>query len=569
MPATEPTRIVILGGGFGGVYTAKYLGQLLKGRADVEVVLVNKENYFVFQPMLAEVVSGNIGIMDTVSPIHRLLPHAKLFIREIEAVDIKAKTVTLAPGFRPRSTVLRYDHLVLALGTVTDFRGIPGLHEHALPFKNLADAVALRNHLIYVIEEASIETDPEVRRQLLTFVVAGGGFSGVEVVAEMNDFLRSVARQYRIDKSEIRVMLVHSGERILEREMPERLSLYAQNLLQKRGVELLLKARLKTASPGSAVLGDGKAILTRTLVSTVPSSPNPLIEAMGIPTDRGKIRVDRQFVIEGHPSVWAIGDCATMPTPDGGTVPPTAQHATRQAKVLAHNIVATMEGRPLKAFAFKGLGKLGSLGRHRAVAELFNRIRIGGPGTGFIAWIMWRTIYWWKLPGLDRKMRTGLSWFMDFLIPPDTVQLKMGGGNAVSQMHFEPGEVVFHQGDLGDSLYIIVEGETEVVIENDGRQDVVARLGAGEYFGEMALLNQRTRSATVRCSKPTTLLALRQGDFRALVANLPDLKKSFEGVMETRLAHGSPATPPAVLPATVTELDTVDEVQVGNGAIGR
>ena len=548
-------RIVILGGGFGGVFTAMYLDRLLKSRSDVEIVLVNKENYFVFQPMLPEVISGNIGIMDTVSPIHRLLPRAQLFIRQIQSIDLAAKTVTLAPGFRPRSELLRYDHLVLALGTVTDFRGIPGLHEHALRFKDLADAVELRNHLIHVVEEASIERDREMRSQLLTFVVAGGGFSGVEVAAEMNDFLRRVARQYRLDHSEIRVILVHSGERILEREMPEKLSLYAQRIMQKRGMELMLKSRLKTASPGAAILGDGTRIPTKTLVSTVPSSSNPIIETLPLPKDRGRVRVNQQFEIDGFPDVWAIGDCCVMPAPGGdGFVPPTAQHATRQAKVLAHNIVARMEGRPLRAFTFKGLGKMGSLGSRSAVAELFGRIRL----SGFPAWLMWRTVYWMKLPGLDRKIKTGLSWLLDLIIPPDTVQLKMGGGNAVSQLHYEPGEVVFHQGDLGDSLFIIVGGEVEVIHEEGGRLHVLAHLGAGDYFGEMALLRERTRSATVRCTQPTDLLALRQGDFQALVANLPDLKRSFEGVMEKRLTREQLSSDEDLLPPT--DIDTVDEV---------
>ena len=196
----EPARkrIVILGGGFGGVYTARYLEKALGRRDDFELLLVNKENYFVFQPMLPEVISGSIGLLDTVSPLRRMLPRTHLHVRDVESIDLANRTVTTSPGFRPHPHVIPYDYLVLALGNVTDFRGMRGLPEHAIPFKNLADAVHLRNHIIRALEEAAIEDhDPELRTQLLTFVVAGGGFSGVEVVAEINDFVREVSRNYQ------------------------------------------------------------------------------------------------------------------------------------------------------------------------------------------------------------------------------------------------------------------------------------------------------------------------------------------------------------------------------------
>lgn len=540
-------RVVILGGGFGGVFTGMYLEKILRERHEVEIALVNQENYFVFQPMLAEIISGSIGLTDTVSPIHRLLPRTKLYIREVENVDLENKVVSLSPGFWPRSLELEYDHLVIGLGTVTDFRGIPGIYEHALPFKNLADAVQLRNHLIRVMEEASIEHDPVRRKELLTFVVAGGGFSGVEVAAEMIDFLKKLAKQtINLSPKDVEVKLVHSGQRILEREMPEKLSLYAQKVLRRKGMELMLNARLRTATPDAAIVMDKKTkkemrISTKTLISTVPSSPNPIVDALDLPKERGKIKIDQEFEIEGHPDVSAIGDCMAMPNPTGeGYCPPTAQHATRQAKVLAHNINAKLFGGEKKRFTFKGLGTMGSLGYRNAVALLFNRI----PVSGFLAWFMWRGVYWWKMPGFDRKVKVAFAWMLDVLIPPETVQLKMSQGNAVSQVHFEPGEVVFQQGDLGDSLYIIIEGEAEVVLEKEENgvktEEVVATLKEGEYFGEMALMNQRTRSATIRCKKAMNLLALRQGDFRALVANLPELREGFEEVMNQRVSDNVP-----------------------------
>src|SRR5262245_14118747 len=276
-------RVVILGGGFGGVYTALALEKALGGRDDYEIVLVNNENYFVFQPMLPEVISGTIGLTDVVSPLRRLLPGTDIHVRDVESVDLEKRTVTTSPGFHPHPHVIPYDHLVLALGTVTDFRGLPGLPEHALPFKNLGDALTLRNHVIRALEEASIERhDMELRRQLLTFVVAGGGFSGVEVAAELNDFVRNVSSNYRrIDPADIRVILLHAQERILP-EMKESLALFAQKILQRRGVELRLGTRLASATGRAAILADGETIPTRTLVSTVPAFSHPLIEAMSL-----------------------------------------------------------------------------------------------------------------------------------------------------------------------------------------------------------------------------------------------------------------------------------------------
>ena len=254
-------RVVILGGGFGGIYTALHLEKALKKRDDFEITLVNKENYFVFQPMLAEVVSGNIGILDTVSPIRRMLPLTDLHVRDVESIDTKLQTVTTTPGFRQQPNVIHYDHLVLALGNVTDFRGLRGLPEHAIPFKNLSDALYIRNHVIHVLEEAAIEhKDQRLRRQLLTFVVAGGGFSGVEVVAELNDFVRDVVRNYpQINSSEVRVVLLHAQDRILP-ELDEKLAMYAQRILEKRGVDIRLKTLLKAASGEEAILGDGTHI---------------------------------------------------------------------------------------------------------------------------------------------------------------------------------------------------------------------------------------------------------------------------------------------------------------------
>src|SRR5919197_2065848 len=260
MTATHPTRIVILGGGFGGVYTAIALEKLLRreiAAGEVEIGLVSRENYIVFQPMLPEVISGSIGITDTITPIRRLCPNTNLYTRTIESIDLEHRGVASAAGFGSRQHHLHYDHLVIALGNVTSFASQPGLAEYALPFKYLGDALALRNRVIHTLEEADIEQDPEVRGALLTFVVAGGGFSGVEAVAELNGVVCAAARSFRnLRSEEIRIVLVHGGSLILP-ELPSSLAEFAQRLLMRRGVEIRLQTRLAGATADAALLAGG------------------------------------------------------------------------------------------------------------------------------------------------------------------------------------------------------------------------------------------------------------------------------------------------------------------------
>jgi NADH:ubiquinone reductase (H+-translocating) len=512
-------RVVVLGGGFAGVYTCAALEAL--ERDDFEIVLINKENHFVFQPLLPEVISGQIGLVDVVSPIRRILPKTELHVREVESIDLKNKTITTSTGFHPHPHVLPYDHLVFALGTVTDFRGLRGLPEHAFPFKTLSDALTLRNHVIRALEEAAIEQhDRALRKRLLTFVVAGGGFSGVEVCAELNDFVREVAAQYRgIDPKEIRVVLVHSQDRILP-EMGAKLAAFAARILTERGVEILLHARLTAATGDGALLADGTVLETKTIISTVPSSAHPLVDALPLPkTKNGRIEVDAMLALKGSDHLWAVGDCAMVPAPGGGFAPPTAQHAIRQASTAAENIVARLRGGPLKAFAFKGLGKMGSLGHRSAVAEVF-----GIPVSGFVAWFLWRTIYLLKVPGWARRVKIAASWTLDLFLPPELVQLRLGSSVGVTQEHFEPGQEVFHEGDVGDRVYIILSGKADVL--RGGSK--LATLARGEYFGEMALLHMATRNATVRCAEAMDVLALPKREFSVLAANLPELRRSFE-----------------------------------------
>ena len=533
---SQPTRILILGGGFGGVYTALTLEKSLRTeirRGEVELGLVSRENYIVFQPMLPEVISGSIGVLDVITPIRRLCPNTNLYTRTIESIDLEHRSVQSAAGFGSRQHHLHFDHLVVALGNVTSFAGSPGLAEYALPFKYLGDALTLRNRLIHTLEEADIEQDRELRSSLLTFVVAGGGFSGVEAVAELNDFVRAAARSFRnVRPEEIRVVLLHAGGLILP-ELPRSLAEFAQTLLMKRGVEIRLNTRLSGATVDMALLEGGDRITTRTLVSTVPSGPNPLVAMLPVKKERGRILVDANLEVPEYPGLWAVGDCAAIrDARTGDFCPPTAQHATREATCAARNIVAALKGTPKQAFMFTALGKMGALGRRSAVAEIF-----GVKLSGFLAWWLWRTIYLMKLPGLDRKIRVATDWTLDLVLPPDIVQLKTDRALGVRREYFEPGQVIFREGDRGDWLYVVTEGEVEVLKTIPGRgEQPVRRLGVGECFGEIALVSDMARSATVRAVSATNVLAVDREAFQAMFSSLPPLKGFFEQLIASRNA---------------------------------
>jgi NADH:ubiquinone reductase (H+-translocating) len=535
MMSAGPNRILILGGGFAGVYTARYLEKLLRAE-EASITLINRENYWVYQPMLPEVIPGSIGLTNVVSPIRRLCPRTNLIMREVEDIDLKQQIVTVSPGFRPRPIQLKYDYLVIALGNITDLRGMPGLVENAMPFRTLADAIVLRNHLLQVLEEADVEDNPELRCQLLTFVVAGGGFSGVEVMAELNDFVHAVKRNYLHLRDEPhRCVIVQSGSRILP-EMAETLAIFAQRVLRKRGIEIILNDRLKAATSEKAILQSGIEIPCKTLISTVPSALPPVIQKLDCLTEWGKLVVNTGLELNDYEGkVWALGDCAAVKTVAGTKVPPTAQHAIREAATAAINIAAAVRGGKRAEFAFEGLGTFGSLGHCAAVAQVFG-IRI----SGLLAWLMWRCIYLMKMPGLNRKVRIATDWLLHLLFPPELAQTTIAVESAIRQQHFEPGDSIFRQGDLGDSVYVIEKGECQVYREHKDQQELIATLGCGQYFGEMALLSDRTRNATIRACTAMDVLIIPKAEFNKLRRCVPAFGNFFSDLASARALTASP-----------------------------
>lgn len=417
----ETTRILIVGGGFGGTAVARRLETLLHRDPNVEITLVDRENFSLFTPLLPEVPSGALEPKHVVSPLRALFRRTIVRHAEVRSIDFDKHVVLAAHCPQCRISVLPWDHLVLAVGSVTNFFGLPGVAAHALAMKSLADASALHAHVVDKFEHADMEEDPAIRRELLTFIVVGGGFAGVETAGELNDFVLDAGRYYPgVRRDEVRVMLVHVGARILP-EVGESLSAYALRKLRSRGVDIRLETRIEEYTGTRARLSTGDEIPSRTLVWTAGIVAGPLLGGLDVPTTRGgKVEVTDTLAVSGRPGVWALGDCAMII--DRATAepyPPTAQHAIRQGRRVAENIVAAIRGQAGTPFAHRPLGILAGLGRHSAVAEI-----LGFRFSGFFAWWLWRTVYLFKLPGFERKVRVALDWTLDLFFPRDIVYLR-------------------------------------------------------------------------------------------------------------------------------------------------
>ena len=409
-------KVLILGGGFAGVEISRRLEKLLSPE-EATIQLVSRDNFVLFTPLLHEIASSDLDISTIANPIRRMLGRTQFIAAEVQEIDCDSKNVTIVHGFDRHSHVLTYDHLVLALGSVSNFHGMEGLEQRALTMTSLEDAILLRNRMIAHLEEADPDCSAGSRDELLTVVVAGGGFSGVETVAGINDFLESAIQSYsNLHPLQIRVVLVHAGAHLLP-ELGEQLGSYAEKILRKRGVEIRTNSRLSSITDTGVALDDGTLIRTSLVVWTAGSSPSPVVARLPFANRGGRINTSQMLQVETGQGLWAIGDCASIPDGNGGFHPPTAQHALRQARTAAHNIAASMRGHTLKPFSFKTIGQLAAIGRRTGVAQIFGR-----RFSGFVAWWMWRTIYLSKLPGLEKRVRVMLDWTLDLVFTKDTVQ---------------------------------------------------------------------------------------------------------------------------------------------------
>jgi len=417
---SKKTRILILGGGFAGLHAAIHLDDTLARDPDIEITLINRENFFLFTPMLHEVAASDLDLTNIVNPVRKLLKRVNFFAGDVESIDLESKTVTVSHGFDHHHHNLQYDHLVIGLGSITNFYNLPGLAERALTMKSLGDAIHLRNRLIALLEEADTECCADVRGPLLTLVVAGGGFAGVETIAGINDFMREAVRFYsNLREDMLRIVLVHPGDVILP-ELGKKLGLYTQKKLAERGVEIQVNVRVSAVSESGVELSTGEMIETKALIWTAGTSPNPVLDALPCLKERGRLRVNEMLQVPDWPGVWALGDCALVPNGKSGKYhPTTAQHALREGKVLAKNLIATVRNGTMKPFSFRTIGQLAAIGRRTGVANIF-----GINFSGFLAWWLWRTIYLSKLPRFEKKLRVALDWTLDLLFTKDLVQFQ-------------------------------------------------------------------------------------------------------------------------------------------------
>jgi NADH:ubiquinone reductase (H+-translocating) len=425
--ASQKKRIAILGGGFAGMRVAECLEELLGGSASI--TLVSETNALLFTPMLAEVAGSSLEPSHITTPLRSSL-HSVEFIRaRVDRIDLAARRVNLALDAvgteEGRREDIPYDHLVLALGAVSNYLGMPNLEQCSFDFKTLLDAIRIRNHVIEMFERADQEPDPSLCKPMLTFVIAGGGFAGIELAGALNDFARGILADYpSLSPEEVSVIVVHSRERILP-ELSESLAHYAQKRMEDRGVVFRLNTRLMDAHPGRVALSNGE-IDAHTLVWTAGTTPNPLLKSLPAEKDkRGAIVVDHALAVPGHSGTWALGDCAAiLDTKTGKSCPPTAQFALREAELVARNIKAQMEGSPLRKFHFNSLGALCVVGHQTACAELAVPFARGRSlrFSGLFAWFLWRGIYLSKLPGLERKIRVLMDWTIELFFPRDIVQ---------------------------------------------------------------------------------------------------------------------------------------------------
>jgi NADH dehydrogenase len=527
----EKKKVIVIGGGFGGVFAAKSLEKLGRGTLDVE--LINNNNYFVFQPLLPEVASSSINASDAVVPLRQLLTKVQIRQARVMGIDFEKKKVIVMQGARMTPVELPYDELVIALGTGVDLARIPGMSDHALTMKDLTDAHMLRTHAIGCLETADVTSETLVKDQLLTFVVVGAGFSGVETAAELRELIHHALPYYHnISEDEIRMYLIEYADRILP-TFPADLAEYATKQLCRNGIEVLTGIGTKSATATGVELTNGRVINASTVVATIGNGPHPLVQTLGLDLHWGRIRTDRYMRVPGHEHVWALGDAALIPLNDNPQEDPadyatqTAQFAVREGYQLAGNVVAKLKGEELKPFAYTSKGSLASLGMSKAVADVY-----GVKLSGVLAWLLWRGFYLSFLPGLAAKFRVGLNWLINSMMPPNIVQLRMRPP-ATRYIHFWKGDKVFEPGMLIDGFYTVIQGSFKLTIDNPDTGEHFEKIfGPGEHFGERVLVKSELRTGLVEALEDGLLLFIAQKDFTRFARAFPFLDNYFKSYIE-------------------------------------
>jgi NADH dehydrogenase len=529
-------RVLVLGGGHGGVATARFLKRLTRPEERIEIGIVSRETALVWHGLMPQIVSNMIKDQDALIPLRQLVPGVSVYPYEIEEIDLERRRVVLSRhtshGPERGHLEVRFDYLVLALGSVTDLSRFPGLAEHGLPAKTIGDVVHLRNHVIEMLELASVEDDPVVRREMLTFVVVGGGFAGSEICAEINGLVRDALRFYpTIDASEIRVILLSHSPEILSPPLDTPLAARARHQMEKAGVEVRLSSDLQASTATAAILGSGEHIPTRTIVPAVGVGANPLVVDLPIETQRGRIVCDEFCRVPGWPGVYAVGDDAAIPNARTGMpFPPTLTAAHAHGKTAAGNILAEIRGGPLRSCRGDRV-QIGLLTKGYGVLQA-GKIHLDG----LIASLIWHVTFLVFVSAWHRRLALLVDWLVSASFARDVTSVRIERTGTVLPMRFGAGEVILREGEPGSRFYMIRDGEVEVYRSApDGGEDIViSRLGPGKYFGEVALLHGGERMASVRAATDVSVVSIDRGDFKTLVTSLTPLSEAIEGVASKR-----------------------------------
>ena len=523
-------RVVIVGGGFGAVQFAKTLRRKLPA-SECEILLFNRENHMVFHPLLADVAGASINADAAAAPLRQMLPGVGCRTERVQRIDLHASEIEFDDG-NGALTRLPYDHIVIACGAESNLGIIPGMTEHAFPFKVMRDAIDLRQHVVRQMEQAEACSDPDRRRWFLNFIIVGAGFSGVEVAGEINELVRSSTRFYRnFRKEDVVVTLVHSQDQILP-EVAPKLREFARKKMEKAGITILLNTRAVAATHKGIELNNGRMLAGATIVCTIGTAIAPLVQNLDVPKERGRIRTAPEMRIEGQTNAWAVGDCALIVnTFDNKPSPPTGQFAERQGRQAALNLVRILKGEPTQPFRFKALGQLCSIGGYQAVAEM-----LGVHISGFLAWFLWRGVYLFKLPTWSRRIKVALDWAWDVLFPRDLSFLSTDSTQNVTHAYYLPGDYIHRQGELARTFSIIEEGEVEALkmTRQNPEPQIVAVLSKGDFFGESTLMGDHPHETTVRARTVVRLTQIGSGLFSQLAGASAPLRDLLSRTLSRR-----------------------------------
>jgi len=529
---TDSFRIVIVGGGFAGLTLAEDLNRRVA--RDAEVVVISSENHMVFTPMLAEVAGRSLSGLDVVVSGRQVAPRSTWLTATVTGVDVKKNEVEYSRRDGKIAT-LSYTHLVLACGSDINLDVVPGMAAHAYTLRTVGDGLTLGNEVIARFEQAAVEPEDAEQQRLLTVVVVGGGFTGVEAAGHLFDLMRNIHPFYpQLSHTRPRMVLLQRGARIVPEFQHDSLSEFALRKIRQNGLEVMLHTEVQEVTARYVRLRTGERINTALTLCAIGTAPAPLIKKIGLPMEHGRLKTEPDMRVTGAVNVWAFGDCAAVPNAWNEELsPPTAQFALRQARQLAANLVRVQRGEATRPFHFRPQGLLATIGHHNGVAEIY-RLRF----SGLVAWFLWRTIYLMKIPTFMRKLNVVVDWTWDIFFKPNIVEVHVGQQQRFKQAHYAAGDFVFRKGEPGGAYFVVKAGSAGLYLD-EASAPLVTWM-KGDHFGELAILEDAahpTYRASVKAETPLDLIVIEPADFARLAESLGALQKELEHSLSARQAY--------------------------------